>query len=503
MRLGGALALVTASLVAMLASPATAAHLAPGALADAGRLAGLQVGAAIDVDLTTVRREIAAREFTSATVENSLKWRPLSPTPGAYDFTDADAAVEWAEESGLRIRGHTLFWDRSNGAPVWLEDEVEAAPDPEAYLTELMETHAQALVGRYAGRLAQWDVVNEPLEDLGGSLDPENLFFRTLGEPYLDIAFHAAHAADPDAALFLNETLTEVPAKFEGLIQLVERMLARGVPIDGIGLQGHAFLVPPDPVALQSQLERVASLGLLVELTEVDIPLYLFRLEPDPLAAQAQAYADVVSACVAVSACTGITTWGVDDGDTWLDSFDLTQAFAPNQPLLFDELGQPKPAYDAVVTALLAGADPIRIDIKPGSHPNPIHPASVQLVPVAILGSATNDVADVDPTTLAFGPEGAVLGHASCPHFEDVNGDGVTDLVAHFVARETGIAQGDAEACLSGEFHGLPFEACDGILTLPACGFGFELAFLLPPFLWLHRRLGRCAVGCRDLAPRS
>jgi endo-1,4-beta-xylanase len=351
---------VLVPLLVILVSPAAASEFAPGSLAAAAKTAGIHAGAAIDYDLNTARFEIAAREFTSATLENSLKWQPLSPSPGSYDFSNADQAVDWAEQNGLRVRGHTLFWNSLNGKPVWLDAEVNAAADPVAYLTQLMETHAQTVMQRYAGRIGQWDVVNEPLATLGGDLDPGNLFYQTLGEQYLDIAFHAARAADPQAALFLNETLVEVlPAKFDGLMLVVQAMQARGVPIDGVGLQGHFFLGPPDPISLKSQLEQVASLGLLVELTEVDIPISLFASEPDPLAAQAQAYSDVFAVCLQVSACKGVTTWGIDDGDTWLDTFSLTQANAPNRPLLFDEFGQPKLAYDAVVSALLSMQVPV------------------------------------------------------------------------------------------------------------------------------------------------
>ena len=129
----------------------------------------------------------------------------------------------------------------------------------------------------------------------------------------------------------------------------------------------------------------------------------------------------------------------------------------------------------------------IEIDIKPGSDPNAINPMNVGLVPVAILGSDTVNVLDADPDTLAFGPDGATLAHPNGPHFDDVNDDGFTDLLAHFVVKETGIAFGDEEACLTGEIDGMPFEACDDIKTVPACGIGFELAFLLPPLLWLRR----------------
>ncbi|UCE85092.1 MAG: endo-1,4-beta-xylanase [Deltaproteobacteria bacterium] len=457
------LALATSLLAGTLAPSAGATHLAPGALAEAAHRVGFHVGAAIDHDLDAARREIAAREFTSATLENSLKWGPLSPAPGVYDFSRADAVIDWAEPSGLRVRGHTLFWDRLNGTPGWLADEVAAAPDPAAHLRQRMETHAQTVVGRYAGRLSQWDVVNEPLAALRGDLDPLNLFVQTLGESYLDIAFRAAHAADPDAELFLNETLVELlPAKFEGLIALVERMLARGVPIHGVGLQGHFLLAPPDPFALRSQLERIAALGLRVELTEVDIPISLFASAPDPLAAQAQAYGDLFEACVSVRACTGITTWGVDDGHTWLDSFFLTQQNAPNRPLLFDASGQPKPAYDAAVAALALRIIDVDVDVAPGDPGYRINPSSRGVVAVAILGADGFDVFDIVPATLGFGPAGAPLAHAHGPHYEDVNEDGRTDLLAHYRTQQTGLSAGDPDACVSGRtVDGLAFAGCD------------------------------------------
>jgi len=296
---------------------------APPTLSQAARGAGIDVGVAIGHSMTPDRIALVQQEFTSLTPENAMKWNSLSPAPGVYDFTAADATV--------------------------------AVADPAETLRNLMEEHITETVGRYAGRIAQWDVVNEPLELVGVGLDTENIFYQTLGEEYLDIAFHSAHLADPSAQLFLNETFTEyLPAKFDALVALASSLLARGVPIHGVGLQAHLGLQPPDGVLLQNQIARLAALGLRVELTELDIPLGLFADQSDPLQAQGIAYGKVFAACMAVPGCSGVTVWGLDDSSTWLDSFVLRAANAPNRQLLFDEGLDPKPAY-YLVRGLLEG----------------------------------------------------------------------------------------------------------------------------------------------------
>ena len=116
--------------------------------------------------------------------------------------------------------------------------------------------------------------------------------------------------------------------------------------------------------------------------------------------------------------------------------------------------------------AFVEAAIEVDVDIRPRNHRNRIRPTSRGMIPVAILGSESFDVADV--ATLAFGPSGASRAHSRGPHFRDLNRDGWTDLLAHFRSNETGIEFGQMEACISGETHdGTPFEGCDAIRTVP------------------------------------
>jgi endo-1,4-beta-xylanase len=195
-----------------------------------------------------------------------------------------------------------------------------------------LRTHVRRLATRYRGRVDQWDAVNEPLED-DGTMTP-NPFQKALGERWIDLAFRTAHEADPEAKLFLNEIGAEQGRKFAALIALAERLKARGVPIDGIGLQGHTDSRDyPRRATFDKALKAIAALGLKAEITELDVE-----------GAEPEAFAAAAEACAAAANCTGVTVWGVTDRWSWLG--------AGKTPLPFDAGGKAKPALAALTRPL-------------------------------------------------------------------------------------------------------------------------------------------------------
>jgi endo-1,4-beta-xylanase len=355
--------LMTMFALGCAAEKPTAAEQEDETLAELATKHGLFFGAAANANLLANDPDFAptlSREFNSLTPENCMKWGHLSREPGEYNFSDADAIMVFAQENSIRVRGHALFWSRLNGPPQWLEAELENADDSPAHLRKLMAEHVEKVVGRYRGEIDTWDVVNEPLGFLSGELDTENVFYRVLGEDYIAEAFELAHAADPEARLVLNETNIEtLPGKAEGLVNLVTRLVDAGVPIDGVGIQGH-FMWPfpenaeglPDQSQLKEMMQPFADLGLTVEITELDISLQLFADDNTSLNDQAEVYAAYTRACLELEACSGITVWGISDGNTWLDSSQLTKFEAPHQPLLFDDDYQPKASYFSILSVL-------------------------------------------------------------------------------------------------------------------------------------------------------
>lgn len=308
---------------------------------------GLRIGAAVDADALQqdpAYAHAAAIHFNSLTPENDMKWSVVQPRRGEWDFSGADALVDFAEEHEMAVRGHTLVWgqDVGNGMPDW----VRQIRDPDE-LRSVLREYVTTLMSRYAGRVERWDVVNEPLLIGGGELD-RNPFFEALGPEYIAEAFELAHEVNPDAELWLNEhSLEHLSDKADALVALVADLIEQGVPVDGVGLQTHQFSSSlPPPGAVEDVLTRLGDLGVEVAITELDLPLD----EARDLDSQAAGYRQIVDECLAAG-CAEISVWGVDDSRTWLDEF---LGGGPHEPLVLDADYQTKPAYDAVRDAILA-----------------------------------------------------------------------------------------------------------------------------------------------------
>jgi endo-1,4-beta-xylanase len=290
---------------------------------------------------------LVLKEFNALSPEGELVWRVIHPGPEEWDFEGADQTLAFADEHGLFTTVSHFVWDQAtsiSGTPGW----VKAIQDPDE-LRQVMRDHLATITVRYGGKIDRWIVVNEPL-DYGGTALYQNHFYNVLGPDYISQTFRIAEEAAPDSELWLNEILTENnPAKASALVDLAASLVAAGVPIDGVGLQGHLFAGEPDYALVQGTMQRLADLGLKVAITELDAPVGGDL--PDRLEVQAQRMAGMVRACLAVSACDSVTFWGLSDDVSWLNSF-----LGPNlDPLLFDASLQPKPAYFAVRGALLAG----------------------------------------------------------------------------------------------------------------------------------------------------
>ncbi|HUR94108.1 MAG TPA: endo-1,4-beta-xylanase [Gemmatimonadales bacterium] len=306
----------------------------------------LDIGAAVQgraLRTDSAYATAVARHFSIVTTENALKFGPLRPSRDRYDFSEADAIVEFAGAHGLAVRGHTLVWKRQH--PAWL---TEGAFGRDELLAVLRE-HILRVVGRYRGRIRAWDVVNEALAD---SLAPgrtslrPTIWRRVIGPEYIELAFRFAHEADPDALLFYNETGAEGRGpRSDAAFALVQDLRRRGVPIHGIGMQMHTKLdQPPDTAALAWNMRRLAALGLRVHVTELEVTTANARGTPtERLARQAAIYRGVLAVCLAEPACTALVTWGVGDRYSWR---------APETPLLLDSLMRPKPAYTAMLDLL-------------------------------------------------------------------------------------------------------------------------------------------------------
>ena len=322
---------------------------------------GLLVGCAVNTGLLRTDPgygRLISEQFNIVVGENCMKWETLRPSPTTYDFAASDALVGFAQQEGLKVRGHNLCWHE--GLPAWFAGTVNAG-NARQVLTE----HIHAVVGRYKGHIHSWDVVNEAISPKDGRPDGlrNSPWLELLGPDYLEIAFRAAREADPAVLLTYNDYGIEYDeiddqAKRVQVLALLNRLHAAGTPIDAVGIQSH---LRTDNIGrlgdgLRDFTRHARKLKLEVYLTELDV-------NDDGLPAEdtnqqdrdvAAVYHHYLETMLKEQSIKAVLTWGVADQQSWLqnEKWRIKSPERKPRPLPFslDENNAylPKPAFYAM-----------------------------------------------------------------------------------------------------------------------------------------------------------
>jgi endo-1,4-beta-xylanase len=298
-------------------------------------------------------------QFNSLTPENAMKMGPIHPAENRYNWRDADSIVAFAQAHHLRVRGHNLCWHEQT--PYWLFKDANGAQVTKEVLLQRLKDHINTVVSRYKGKIYAWDVVNEAIDDDSTKFLRNSLWYQICGDEFIVKAFEYAHEADPNAVLFYNDYNTERPEKRERVYRLLKQLVDAHVPINGVGLQAHWSIYEPTNKELETAIKEFSSLGLKVQITEMDVSVYPWEKErrakrpgepdtytPEMQKLQAAKYADMFRIFRKYKkVITGVTFWNLSDRYTWLDQYPVPGR--KNYPLLFDQNMQPKKAYEGVV----------------------------------------------------------------------------------------------------------------------------------------------------------
>src|SRR6266542_214077 len=310
----------------------------------AAQASGKLVGTAVPSNLLGDARYAGGlgRHFSYLTAEYEMKWDSIERTRGSNDFSAGDVIVSYGQANGMQIKGHALIWHGS--IPAWI-GALSAAD-----LRVAFESHIRSVAEHYRGRVRAWDVVNEAIAVDGSGLR-DTIFRQKLGDQYIADAFRLARQADPQALLFYNDYGGEgLNQKSDRIYDLVQGLKAQGVPIDGVGLQMHITASnSPSDSAVAANMRRLAELGLLVNISEMDVRTRDLPGTPQSkLDAQKAVYKSIVAVCVAEPRCDAVTFWGFTDAHSWIDA-----QYVADDPLLFDEQYAPKPAFYGVFDAFM------------------------------------------------------------------------------------------------------------------------------------------------------
>jgi len=314
--------------------------------------------------------DFIAHQYNVLVAGNAMKPDAMQPTEGNFNWSESDQFVSFAEKNDMLVRGHTLLWH--NQVPGWFftDPEDSSKPATREQLMARLETHIKTIVGKYKGRVHSWDVVNEVISDSNGLRgDSENSKWKSIigdvdgdgfDSDYIELAFQYAHEADPDATLIINDYgLESTGRKRTDMYELVKRMLEKGIPVDGVGLQMHLSIFGPSPREIEECIELFASLkeynpDFTVEVTEMDMSLYRWmeqkkEITEGLLNIQADRYKeifDIFKQQAEKGNLSMVVMWGMGDNDSWLENFPISGR--GDAGLLFDKRLQAKPAYYSI-----------------------------------------------------------------------------------------------------------------------------------------------------------
>jgi endo-1,4-beta-xylanase len=306
------------------------------------------------------------REFSSLTPENCGKWTGLQLEKDAFTFAAMDRIVEQAELHGQEVIGHVLVWGDQN--PDWLfKGENGEGEATRPLLLERMRTHITTVLNHYKGKVKSWDVVNESILDNGKYR--KNKWYELIGPDYIQKAFEIAHEVDPSLHLIYNDYNMFKPAKVKTVVSMIEGLLDKGVPIHGIGLQGHWGMDYPSQKILKDALDAYHSIGLKIHISELDVSVlpsayeganinvknsYRKELDPfvdgapaDVLQKQAARYREWFELFISYPSLVRVTFWGHSDGMSWKNNFPIQGR--TDHPLIFDRELKPKPVHGALI----------------------------------------------------------------------------------------------------------------------------------------------------------
>jgi endo-1,4-beta-xylanase len=310
--------------------------------------------------LKTEEGNIVGKQFSSMTPENAMKMGPIHPKESEYFWADADSIVAFAKHNNMKLRGHALCWH--NQTPDWLFIDAKGKQVTKSVLLQRLKDHVTTVVSRYKGAVYAWDVVNEAISDEKNVFYRNSLFYQICGEEFIAKAFEYAHAVDPEALLFYNDYNEIDSVKRGKIIKMVKGLQEKGVPIHGIGLQAHWAVTEPTKEQLEKTLADFSSLGLNLQITELDISVYPKEHNPrkakpkdknDAFTAEREMkQQEIYKMCFETfrkykSSISSVTFWNISDRDSWLDNFPVKGR--KDYPLLFDKDLKPKKAFWGVV----------------------------------------------------------------------------------------------------------------------------------------------------------